>query len=112
MRSSLCIYKIKREGGLFYFKKERKEIRGRVCVVWTCVTLAVILLTERIIVFLYLYANKFLVHTYPQIQYRASTLHYQSVSPLHLSLSYIFLLLVSPVTHQSFQYQLKHIVYE
>ena len=59
----------------------------------------VILLTERIIVFLYLYANKFLVHTYPQIQYRASTLHYQSVSPLHLSLSYIFLLLVSPVTH-------------
>ena len=54
----------------------------------------VILLTEKIIIFLYLYISKLLVHTRPQSNTaRASALYYQSVSPvhqLHLSLSRIF----------------------
>ena len=69
----------------------------------------VILLTERIIVFLYLYANELLVHYVSSNPIQSiGPLLPASVSPLHLSLSYIFLLLVSPVIHQSLQYQLKH----
>ena len=48
----------------------------------------VILLTERIIVFLYLYANKFLVHTYPL---KSNTEH----RPTKVLVHFIFLCLIS-----------------
>ena len=54
----------------------------------------VILLTERIIVFLYLNVSKLLVHTRPQSNTaRASALHYQLV--LVQFINFIFLILVS-----------------
>ena len=71
--SSLYMYKRRRERKrgkkerVYLFEKERVRERvdtGRVC--HMDMRYPVILLTERIIIFLYLYVNKLLVHTRPQ----------------------------------------------